>query len=293
MLSQGKLRIDHFTDPLCFWCYAMEPEMRKIRMLLGDSLDYRIVMGVLSSDIHELVGYDDWSELRYEFIRAQLAENLSQAAERVGMQFSGEYLKTCKPEELLSLPLSTAYCAMEMTDAGYAEAYLRRMRECVYAEGRSLPNNESLADLAGEFPIDLELFRENLESGKAALELERSLEKCRLYNVHAFPTLLIRYEENEVLVSGYKSYDELRWIISQTTKGQVDPGEAEYSVESLERYVDRFGKAAAREIQVMFSLDEEGLADAMMDLVSTGRYTTQSCGSSYFALPKELEPPVA
>jgi len=23
---EKKLEIAHFTDPLCFWCYAMEPE---------------------------------------------------------------------------------------------------------------------------------------------------------------------------------------------------------------------------------------------------------------------------
>ena len=47
MSTEKKLEITHYTDPLCFWCYAMEPEMRKVRVLLEDQLDYRIVMGVL------------------------------------------------------------------------------------------------------------------------------------------------------------------------------------------------------------------------------------------------------
>ena len=50
--------------------------------------------------------------------------------------------------------------------------------------------------------------------------------------------------------------------------------------------MNRFGKVAAREIQIMFSLDDSQLANAMMDLVGTGRYKTETCGTSYFVLPK-------
>ena len=67
---EKKLDITHFTDPLCFWCYAMEPEIRKIRVLLDNRADYRIVMGVLSADVHELIGHDAESELRYELFRS-------------------------------------------------------------------------------------------------------------------------------------------------------------------------------------------------------------------------------
>ena len=44
MTTEQKLEIAHFTDPLCFWCYAMEPEMRKIRVLLEGQLEYRMIV---------------------------------------------------------------------------------------------------------------------------------------------------------------------------------------------------------------------------------------------------------
>ena len=125
---EKKLEIAHFTDPLCFWCYAMEPEMRKVRVLLDDQLDYRIVMGVLSSSIHEIIGDGVDADLRFEFYRAMLSNYIRQAAEAVGMPITVDNLMECNPEELISLPLSLAYCAMKMIDEGIAEAYLRRMR---------------------------------------------------------------------------------------------------------------------------------------------------------------------
>jgi len=283
---EKRLKIAHFTDPICFWCYAMEPEMRKIRMLLGNRLDYRIVMGVLSSDVRDFTGFDDWSEMRYSFFRIELADHLAKAAEQVGMPFSIDYLQSCSPEELISLPLCKAYCAMKMLDEDIAEAYLRRMRECVFAEGHSLGSTEKLVELASEFPVDTDRFQTILEKDEMEPVLAEGLSECRAWGVTAFPTLLMEYGESRLVISGYCSYQQLRQAILQATAGEIDPGDAEYSLEELEAYMERFGKAAAREIKVMYSLDDNQLADAVMDLVSTGRYTTQSCQTSFFAVPR-------
>ena len=97
---EKKLEIAHFTDPLCFWCYAMEPEMRKIRVLLEDQLDYRIVMGVLSSSIHEIIGDGIDADLRFEFYRAMLSNYIRQAAEAVGMPITVDNMMECNPEDI-------------------------------------------------------------------------------------------------------------------------------------------------------------------------------------------------
>ncbi len=283
---EKKLTITHFTDPLCFWCYAMEPEMRKIRVLLDDQLDYRIVMGVLSSDVREIVGYDSLAQARFELIRNQMADRILAAAKTIGMPISVDYLLTCRPEEFVSLPLSMAYCAMWLIDEGVAEAYLRRMRECVYAEGRGLPDMDSLVELAGEFPVDVEKFRDNLENGAAVPVLQHGISECRAYSVFAFPTLLLQYGEERYAMNGYYDYTALKQAIAQLTHGDITLTDAEYSTHALEAYVDRFHKAAAREVQTMFSLNDSQLANAMMDLVSTGRYKTESCGTSYFVMAK-------
>ena len=283
---EKKLEIAHFTDPLCFWCYAMEPEMRKIRVLLGEQLDYRIVMGVLSSDIGEIIGYDEDSELRYEVYRAMLTNYFREVSKMVGMPLSLDNMLAHGPDDLISLPLSLAYCAMKMIDEDVAEAYLRRMRECVFAEGRSLSSVEEQVDLAAEFPIDAGQFRDNLDSPEVATVLQEGVDECRMYGITAFPTLIIKWGDRRIAAQGYHTFEELKQAIAQVTEGDITLSDAEFSTHALESYVDRFGKAAAREIQTMFSLNDAQLANAMMDLVSTGRYKTQSCGTSYFALPK-------
>ena len=286
MRMDKKLKISHFTDPLCFWCYAMEPEMRKIRVLLDDQLEYRIVMGVLSSDVHEIIGDDEDSELRYEIYRAMLANHFRDVAPRVGMPLSLDNMLAHGPEDLVSLPLSLAYCAMRMIDEDIAEAYLRRMRECVFAEGRSLATVDEQVALASEFPIDPEQFRRNLEGEEVADVLQQGVDECKMYGIAAFPTLIFQWGEKRMAAQGYLTYEEMKRAIAQATEGDITLSDAEFSTHAVEAYVNRFGKAAAREIQTMFSLNDAQLANVMMDLVGTGRYKTQSCGTSYFAMPK-------
>ena len=283
---EKKLVIEHFTDPLCFWCYAMEPEMCKIRVLLDDQLDYRIVMGVLSSDVHEIIGYDKDAELRYEVYRAMLANYFRESVKMVRMPLSLDNMLTHGPEDLVSLPLSLAYCAMKMIDKDIAEAYLRRMRERVFAEGCSLSTVDQQVQLASEFPIDVEQFRSNLDNPEIATVLQQGVDKCRIYGITAFPTLLLQWGDKRMMAQGYHTFEELKQAIGQVTGGDIILSDAEFSERALETYVDRFGKAAACEIQTMFSLNDAQLANAMMDLVGTGRYKTQSCGSSYFAMPR-------
>ena len=285
MTAEKYLKISHYTDPLCFWCYAMEPEMRKIRVLLDDRLEYRIVMGVLSSGAHEIIGSDEDAELRYEIYRAMLANYFREAAKMVGMPLSLDAMLTHGPEDLVSLPLSLAYCAMKMIDGDIAETYLRRMRECVFAEGRKLSTVEEQARLASEFPVDVEQFRNNLESPEVMSVLQQGVDECQVYGIAAFPTLIMQYGGRRIAVQGYRTFEELKQAIARVTDGEISLSDAEYSEHALESYVDRFGKVAACEIKTMFSLNDAQLDNAMMDLVSTGRYTTKSCGSSYFAMP--------
>lgn len=282
-----KLKISHFTDPLCFWCYAMEPEMRKIRVLLEDQLDYRIVMGVLSSDVREIIGYDDQADLRYEAYRAMLANYFREATRIVRMPLSLDGMLTHGPEDLVSLPLSLAYCAMKMTDERHAEAYLRRMRECVFAEGRSISGEDDQVKLAEEFPVDTARFRANLNNPEIAGVLQQGVDKCQVYSISAFPTLIMQWGDRRTMVQGYRTYDELKQAIRQATDGDISLSDAEFSMAAVESFVDRFGKVAACEIQTMFSLNDAQLANVMMDLVGTGKYKTQNSGNSYFVTPSK------
>ena len=60
--SGTKLKIVQFTDPLCGWCYGMEPVMTKLRYQLGDQLDFSYVLGLV---VAGLVFHEHIPAIRY------------------------------------------------------------------------------------------------------------------------------------------------------------------------------------------------------------------------------------
>ena len=46
----NKLIITQYTDPMCIWCYGLEPSMRKIDFLNPDKVELQSGKLVLSED---------------------------------------------------------------------------------------------------------------------------------------------------------------------------------------------------------------------------------------------------
>ena len=56
MAADQKIKIIQYTDPLCTWCYGMEPAMRKIEYLLGDKVE--IVSGLEEGQTVWYIAYE-------------------------------------------------------------------------------------------------------------------------------------------------------------------------------------------------------------------------------------------
>ena len=67
-----QLEMIQYTDPMCIWCYAMEPAVRKLQVVLGKQLQYRNVCGLLVSDVRQVIGDDAYSNLRFEQLKMQV-----------------------------------------------------------------------------------------------------------------------------------------------------------------------------------------------------------------------------
>ena len=52
----NKLIITQYTDPMCIWCYGLEPSMRKINFLNPDKVEFHNVMGILVGNVKEIIG---------------------------------------------------------------------------------------------------------------------------------------------------------------------------------------------------------------------------------------------
>src|SRR6056297_1910151 len=117
-----KFAVDYFTDPLCCWSWALEPQLRKLRFLLKDRLHLNYVMGGLLSE------WKNFNDQMNDVARpAQLGPLWMQARNMSGQPI--------KENIWISNPVDTSYLACMAVKAAALqsktaeEAMLRKLRE--------------------------------------------------------------------------------------------------------------------------------------------------------------------
>src|ERR1700754_3038010 len=62
--SSVRVRVTHFTDPLCPWAYSYEPVLRTLEARYGDQLEFRTVLIGLVETVEEALGRGSSAEAR-------------------------------------------------------------------------------------------------------------------------------------------------------------------------------------------------------------------------------------
>lgn len=255
-----KLIITQYTDPICIWCYALEPALRKIEFILQDQVKFNSVLGLLVADSKEIIGEGVAAKIRFTQLKTEMKKHFQEAADRSGIPVSVKHMDMIRPEDITSLPASKAVAAMKLLDEYQANRYLRRIREAFHSDDLNTSEEKVLKELAKEFPVDQEKFRQYLESKTAQKELEKELEICRQAGVRAFPTLKLEYGEKVRTLHGYVEYEALKKIIEELTDG---------------------------ELQSAFSLSKEMTDTVVEELLASKEFEKQERGDSYFLKVKK------
>src|SRR5512143_835188 len=126
-----------YTDPLCSWSWAFEPQWRRLRFEGGDRLAWRYRMGGM---------IPDWS--RYsDPVNAvsrplQMAPQWFEVRHVTGMPIDERIWFEDPPAS--SHPACIAVKAAELQSSEAAELYLRRLREAVMLDRRNIARREIL-----------------------------------------------------------------------------------------------------------------------------------------------------
>ena len=278
----SKLIITQYTDPMCIWCYGLEPALRKVELLLGNDVEFHNIMGLLVGDVKEIIGDGPFAAMKYEQLRAQMTAHFHDAANRSGMPISAEHMKTHKAEDVTSLYMSLAYEAMKQHSEETANKYLRRMREAAHSDDMIAQRPEVLAELATEFGFDKDEFEKDILGEDARKALDIDLRISHADGVRSFPTMKIRYGDREVMVNGYMPYEQLKRIIEEVSEGKIELKDVEATPEAMAAFISKYKRVAAKELAVAFSLDDKSLNEAVDLLLASGLYEKQARGTSYF-----------
>ncbi len=282
-----KLEVEHFTDPLCGWCYCMEPASTMLKFRLGDKLDYHYTLGLMVPDVRQSIGYGIEGEQRFNMMKQQLAYSYSIMEGKTGMPMSADHVSELVPEDIVTYNPSIAYEAIKLTEGpGSAAAFLKLLRQTAFAFDTPIGKLENVNALVESSGVNMEAYNQAVDSGRAKKELDGEIDRCHSMGVDVFPTLLITYGSVHTVVSGYQSPEDLVEVVEQLTDGHVDLEAPEYSKERAMELVDRFERISEEEMRAAFDLAPEDLEIAVGQLYDEQLIDITICSGSFFITRK-------
>ena len=201
--------VTYYTDPLCCWSWAMEPQWRQLRQELGESLTVTYRMGGL------LPSWNNYSDSLNSIRKPiHMGPEWLHAKYLSGVEIDDRIWIVDPPAS--SFPACIARKCAELQSKAIGEAYLYLVREAVMTRGRNIAKIAVLLEIAsrlaeGEELFDLDLFQKDLSDDTGLDAFRSDWQETKYLGINRFPTLVLRTAgQSPVVLKGYQSYASLR-----------------------------------------------------------------------------------
>lgn len=209
------VKIIYFTDPICSSCWGIEPQLRKLKLEYGDTIEIEYRMGGL---------LPDWSYNSGGISKpSDVAHHWDEVSAYYDMPIDGDVWL----EDPLhsSYPPSIAFKAAQLQDNEKAVLFMREMREMLFLKKKNIAKWENIRIAAENTGLNPEQLKADFE-GKAKKLFEDDLEVARSFGVRGFPTLyFMNASGNKEIINGSKPYPFYETAI---LKLNPDSGKKEY-----------------------------------------------------------------
>ena len=194
--SEKPLKVVYFTDPICSSCWGIEPQIRKLKLEYGDSLDIEYRMGGL---------LPDWNYNSGGIGKpSDVATHWDEASVQYDMPIDGDVWL----EDPLnsSFPPSVAFKAAQLQGNLKADLFFRTLKELLFLKKKNIAKWENISSAAISAGLDVEKLKSDFE-GIANDLFEDDLKMAREFGVRGFPTIFFIDEAgNKELVYGSRPY---------------------------------------------------------------------------------------
>lgn len=290
MNAENKIIINTFTDPVCTWCWGSEPIYRKLQSHFGDNIEFRPVMGGLVEDLnHFRDAHNDIGGKSMAENNRHIADHWAEAAARHGMPVDSEHFHLFDDEHRSTYPLNIAYKAVQLADPSKAEIFMYNLRVASAAQAR-LTNRESvLLEIADESGVDVAKMLKHLRDGTAEQAFQGDLALTRHFGVRGFPSCLIKFNNEQIMLRGYRDFDTFVSIIDSLSQGTIKPVAPAQTAEALLDFMANHPKMAIAEVREAFNFTSLQAAENFVaPLIANGTLNKELAGSSYFIVKPDL-----
>jgi predicted DsbA family dithiol-disulfide isomerase len=245
------VEITYYTDPLCCYSWAFEPQWRRLRYEFEGKISWQYIMGGLLPSWN---GYND--ELNSVSRPVQMGPVWMQAGHISGMPMPSRIWMENPPSS--SYPASIAVKCAQLQSAFAGERYLRLVREAVMLHGQNIAQQKVLFEIADDLQKEhasftSERFKEDMKNDNGIEAFRSDLQQVQYRNINRFPTLILRQADKPaIMMTGYRPYPVLLDAVKQVAP---DLQKMQTPI-SAEDYINYWGSITQREVdEVMKAAD--------------------------------------
>ncbi|WP_373790806.1 DsbA family protein [Jeotgalibaca porci] len=245
----SKIEMYYATDPLCSFCWAFEPTLRKFRYQYASyiSNDTTVMGGMIEK--WEKFGGDSSNGIQSA---ADVAKHWREIGDFSRMVIDGRVWLN-EPIDS-SFPSSQAFQIVRRDYPEQAQAFLRKLRETVMVWNQDISKREVLAGILEEMGLDHEKILNDADSFEGRSLLNSDLGLARALTATGFPTLVLVNEQNQgVKVVGAQPYEALESALKQILGVEEL---IQTPVPSLDLVMKTTPFLMNREIEVLYNLEE-------------------------------------
>lgn len=206
--DENLIDIAVFTDPLCCWSWASEPQLRQLRdMLSGQATWHYRMGGLLPSWAHF---HDSVNAVSRP---AQMGPVWMHAAQIAHQPICHQVWITDPPAS--SYPACVAVKSAQLQSEEAGERMLYALREACMTDGKNIARQEVLMAVAdavarAEPRFDLARFQQDFFGEKGMEALRADLAAVAYYRINRFPSLLVKAKgAKAVIIPGYRHCEEV------------------------------------------------------------------------------------
>ena len=204
-----------YTDPLCCWSWAFEPQLEEVKTALASSARWTYRMGGLIPTWKNF--HDDVNNVSRP---VQMGPVWMHAGQIANMPIYHQIWMKDPPAS--SYPACIAVKSVQLQSAEAGITYLQLLRNACMRMGENIAKESVLfevaAGLSSTYDIfDMEKFRADYAGETARNAFREDLDLVRKYNINRFPTLIVKAGEKAIMISGYRLQEEVLAAIRQIT----------------------------------------------------------------------------
>jgi len=189
-----------YTDPLCCWSYAMQPQIEELQSLLGEKLTIRYCMGGLIPDWNSY--HDTVNSISRPL---QMGPLWMEVRHRSGLPLQDRLWISDPPAS--SYPACIAVKAAGLQGSHFEPLMLHALRQLAMVQGKNVARNAVLSEAATLMPesFDQARFHTELMSGAGTGAFRKDLEEVRKLGLERFPAVKISTGGKAAMITGFRT----------------------------------------------------------------------------------------